>query len=298
MERSPPPLFNQGPSALARLVFFAGISVALLLVDARLQVLLPLRQALSTVLYPLQQAMLWPRHALRVVESYWESQTVLQRENAELRREQLANAQAVQAAQRLMAENAHLRRLLKIREQRFSDALATEVLYDARDPFSQKIIVDRGQQHGVQPGQPVIDAAGVVGQVVRVNLATSEVMLLTDREYTIPVQIARHGLRALAFGGDQERTLELRFMATNVDVQKGDLLTTSGLDGVYPAGLAVGRVISVDRNSSSGFASIVVEPVGGVYQSRHLLILSTISKPPREVALPSTTGPSTQEGAR
>lgn len=273
MDRSPPSLFNQGPSARARLLFYAALSVALLFIDARFQTLHLIRQVVGTGLYPLQQAALWPRNALRAVDDYFAAHTVLQRENEKLRMEKLASAQALQSLQQLAAENAHLRQLLQTRERLSSPSLVTEVLYDARDPFVRKVVIDRGLQHGVRTGQPVIDADGVVGQVVRVFPLTAEVALLTDRDQTIPVQMVRNGLRAVAFGGEAPHTLELRFMAANADIQKGDVWVTSGLDGIYPPGLAVGRVTRVERHATSAFARVVGEPVGGVNRYSHYLIV-------------------------
>lgn len=291
MERSPPPLFNQGPSTHARLLFFAALSIALLFIDARYQALSLLRQAVGTILYPAQQVALWPRQAVNAVNDYFASQTVLQKENEQLRQERLLSAQALQGQQQLATENAQLRSLVDLRQRMASPGVVAEVLYDARDPYVRKIVVDKGLKHNVQLGQPVIDAEGVVGQVIRVFPLTAEVALLTDRDQTIPVQIVRNGLRAIAFGGAEPRTLELRFMAANADIQNGDVLVTSGLDGVYPPGLAVGRVIRIERNAASSFARVVSAPVGGIDRYRHYLILqwqaSLPLKPEPEPAAPA-----------
>jgi len=280
MERTPPPLFNQGPSAHARLVLFAALSMALLFVDARYQALSLLRQTLGTALYPAQRVALWPRELASAVDDYFVSQGALQKENHQLRIERLARAQELQSQQQLLAENAQLRRLLDLRERTRNPSLVAEILYDARDPFVRKVVLDKGLKHDVRLGQPVIDTEGVVGQVIRVFPLTCEVALLTDREQTIPVQIVRNGLRAVAFGGTQAQTLELRFMAANADIQNGDVLVTSGLDGIYPPGLSVGRVIRVERNAASAFARVVSEPLGGVNRYNHYLILQWHSSQP------------------
>jgi rod shape-determining protein MreC len=289
MEYSPPPLFNQGLSARARLLFFATLSIALLFIDARYQALSLLRQSVGTVLYPAQQIALWPRLAVRAIDDYFSSQTVLQKDNERLRLERLTHAQALQNQQQLAAENAQLRRLLDLRQRMESPSVVTEVLYDARDPFVRKMVIDKGLKHNIQPGQPVIDAEGVVGQVIRVFPLTAEVALLTDRDQAIPVQIVRNGLRAVAFGGTEPQTLELRFMAANADIQNGDLLATSGLDGIYPPGLAVGRVIRVERNAASAFARVVSEPIGGVNRHSHYLVLQW------QAALPARPEPEPSE---
>jgi rod shape-determining protein MreC len=291
MERSPPPLFNQGPSTHARLLFYAALSVALLFIDARYQALSVLRQTVGTILYPAQQAALWPRQAVRAVDDYFASQTVLQKENEQFRQERLLGAQALQGQQQLAAENAQLRSLLDLRQRMTSPGLVAEILYDARDPYVRKVVLDKGLKHNVQLGQPVIDAEGVVGQVIRVFPLTAEVSLLTDRDQTIPVQIVRNGLRAIAFGGAEPQTLELRFMAANADIQNGDVLVTSGLDGVYPPGLAVGRVIRIERNAASSFARVVSAPLGGIDRYSHYLILQwQASLPPKPEPAPAASG--------
>jgi rod shape-determining protein MreC len=234
---------------------------------------------------------LWPSQAIFSVNDYFASLAALKKENEQLRLERLTNAQALQTQRQLTAENAQLRRLADLRQRLTSPALFAEVLYDARDPFVRKIVIDKGLKHNVQSGQPVIDAEGVVGQVIRVFPLTAEVALLTDRDLAIPVQIVRNGLRAIAFGGTEPQTLELRFMAANADIQNGDMLVTSGLDGIYPPGLAVGRVIRVERNAASAFAKVVSEPIGGVNRHSHYLVLqwqpSLPPKPEPEPAMPT-----------
>jgi rod shape-determining protein MreC len=290
MERNPPPLFNQELSAHVRLLFFACLSIALLFIDTRFQTLLLLRQTVGTILHPVQQAALWPRDIVRAASDYFSSQTALQKENELLRQERLLSAQTLQGVQWLTEENTRLRTLLDLRPRHTSPALVTEVLYDARDPYVRKIVVDKGLKDGVAQGQPVIDEGGVVGQVIRVFPLTAEVALLTDRDQTIPVQIVRNGLRAIAFGGTEPHTLELRFMAGNADIQNGDVLVTSGLDGLYPAGLAVGRIIRIEQNAASSFGRVVGAPMGGINRHRHYLILQSQSAlPPKPEPEPTAS---------
>lgn len=273
MEYSPPPLFKQGASARAKVALFAFMSLALLVADARLHALTVLRQGVGTVLYPLQVAALWPRNAVYAVGDYFESLSSVQHENKNLRRQQVANAQTLQQAQQLAAENAHLRRLLGASEKLPLKSLMSEILYDTRDAFTRKIVLDRGSHNGVATGQPVIDDTGVVGQVTRVFPFMSEVTLLTDKDQAIPVQVVRSGLRSVAYGLGQSGVLDLRFMPTNADIRKDDMLVTSGIDGVYPPGLAVARVTQVDNKSSDAFARIHSQPVAGINRNRQLLVL-------------------------
>jgi rod shape-determining protein MreC len=148
-----------------------------------------------------------------------------------------------------------------------------EILYDARDPSTRRIVLDRGTRNGVQPGLPVIDNAGVIGQVTRVFPFTSEVTLLTDREQAIPVQVLRSGLRSIAYGRGRSGQLDLRFVAPDADIQVGDVIVTSGLDGMYPAGLAVAKVVQVEKVAAGAFGRVVCQPLGGVDRNRQLLIV-------------------------
>jgi rod shape-determining protein MreC len=273
MEYYPPPLFKQGASARAKVVIFALIAIVLLVVDGRTNTLAVLRQLAGTVLYPLQVAALAPRDAAYAIGGYLNTMTALKQENAALKTEQVRNAQALQQGQFLAAENAQLRRLLAASERLPVKSVLSEMLYDTRDPFTRKIVLNRGSQHGVALGQPVIDDTGVVGQVTRLYPFTTEVTLLTDKDQAISVQVVRSGVRSVAYGRGQSGVLELRFIAANADIKKGDVLVTSGIDGVYPAGLAVASVVSVEHKSSDAFARIICQPTAGIDRNQQFLIL-------------------------
>ena len=232
MEYSPPPLFKQGASARVKVVFFSLIALALLIADARFRTMGTIRQLVGTGLYPLQVVALLPRDAIYMVGNYFSTLSAVQRENNNLKQEQVANAQTLQQVQQLQAENAQLRKLLDASERLPGKSVLGEILYDARDAFTRKIILDRGSRSGVRPGQPVIDDIGVVGQVTRVFPFTSEVTLLTDKEQAIPVQVVRTGLRSVVYGQGHSGSLDLRFMPVNADIKNGDVLVTSGIDGL------------------------------------------------------------------
>jgi rod shape-determining protein MreC len=268
-----PPLFKQGASARARAGFFAVIAVLMLVLDSRMHALTMVRQAVGTVLYPFQVVALMPRDAAYRVGDYFNSLTALQKENDALRRQQVLNAQMLQQERQMAVENGQLRNLLGMQQRIPSKSIVGEILYDARDPFTRKIILNRGSQQGVAAGQPVIDDIGIVGQVTRVFPFTSEVTLLTDKDQAIPVQVLRNGLRSVAYGRGQSGVLDLRFMAANADIQKGDALVTSGIDGVYPPGLSVASVLQVETKSTDAFAHIVCLPSAGVDRHKQLLIL-------------------------
>jgi rod shape-determining protein MreC len=241
--------------------------------------------------------MLVPGQIAGRVGEYFTSVAGLTRENEALRREALERSQLLAQAEQLRAENEQLRRLMGARERYAAPSLLADVLYESRDRFSRKLIVDKGSAEGLKPGQPVIDAVGVVGQVTRVFPATAEITLITDKEQTIPVQILRNGLRGVAYGGVEPGTLDLRFMASNADIVQGDVAVTSGLDGVYPAGLPVASVARVERNVRDQFARIVLTPAAGVHNHAHLLVL-TIDPAAAPVRPPEEKREAARKGAR
>ncbi len=273
MEYSPPPLFKQGASARVKVVFFSVIAFSLLIADAHFQKLATIRQAVGTGLYPLQVAAVAPRDAVVRLSDYFSTLASVEEQNRQMKLAQARNAQQLQQTQHLLTENAQLRKLLGTSERLPLKAVLAEILYDTRDAFTRKIVLDRGTQHGVMPGQPVIDDIGVVGQVTRVFAFSAEVTLLTDKDQAIPVQVVRNGLRSVAYGGGQSGLLDLRFISSNADIKPGDMLVTSGIDGIYPPGLAVAKVVRIANKSSDAFAQIVCEPAAGINRNRQLLIL-------------------------
>ena len=262
LDRTPPPFFRQGPSALSKLVFFSALAIFLMVADTRLQIAQPVRQALAVALLPLQRAVAVPVEMMTSGAGYL--QGLADARQAQQRAEQRATALAERATRvdQLAAENARLRALLELRPALTVRSLPAEVLYEAADPYSRKVFIDRGLTQGVKLGAPVIGEAGVLGQVTQVYPLTSEVTLLTDKDAAIPVLNTRTQQRSAAFGAGRSGGLELRFMSGNADVQVGDVLHTSGLDGIYPPGLPVATVAAVERRVESGFARITLEPVG------------------------------------
>lgn len=272
MDHQPPPFFKLGPSPLTRFMFFAIISLVLMVLDVRQNALNSLRQTLAVAISPLQRLANSPAELLDQTGNFFVTQARLQNENALLRQRQLVQSAQLQRMQAMQAENDHLRKMLSITPPSGETIIAAEIMYAGRDPFSQKIIVDKGSNHRVQPGQPAIDDIGVIGQVTRVYPFSSEITLVTDKDQAVPVEIVRNGARAIAFGHGQDGTLELPFMAANADVQNGDVLVTSGIDGIYPAGLPVAVVTKIERNAS--FAKIFCTPSAGVTRHKQLLILA------------------------
>jgi rod shape-determining protein MreC len=277
IDRTPPPFFRQGYSALTKLIFFTALSVFLMVADTRLKVIAPVRSAIAAALAPVQSALLVPKNLLMVGSDYVQGlQKAIVAEDA-ARRQLVAQSERAQSAERLAAENKQLRALLELKPGLTVRSQAAEVMYEAADPFSRKLYIDRGTAQGLLPGAPVITEAGVIGQVTRVYPLSSEVTLLTDRDAAIPLLNTRTQQRAAAFGGlAQGSLMELRFIAANADVKEGDLLTTSGVDGVYPPGLPVARIKSVERLAEGGFARIALAPVAAVDNVRHVLVLEPL----------------------
>ena len=290
IDRTPPPFFRQGPSALTKLVFFAALAVFLMVADVRFKFMEPLREALAVVLLPVQRTLAVPVDMARGgAETVQSLRKALQIERQA--REQLASQSAqVLLADQLRKENERLRALLELRSGLTVQSTAAEIVYEAADPYSRKVVIDRGSTHGVAPGSPVIDEAGVLGQVTRVFPLTSEVTLLADKDAAIPIVNARTQQRGVVFGGNG---LELRYTSANADVEVGDALLTSGLDGVYPGGLPVAQVAAIDRRMETGFARITLAPAARPDGVRLLLVLAPVGLqlPPRPEPEASTARP-------
>jgi rod shape-determining protein MreC len=289
LDRTPPPFFRQGPSALSKLVFFSALAVFLMVADRRLQIAQPVRQALAVALLPLQRAVAVPVEMMTGGAGYLQGLAAARSAQEQAERRATALAERATRAEQLAAENARLRALLELRPALTVRSLPAEVLYEAADPFSRKVFIDRGLTQGVKLGAPVIGEAGVLGQVTQVYPLTAEVTLLTDKDAAIPVLNTRTQQRSAAFGAGRGGGLELRFMSGNADVKVGDVLHTSGLDGIYPPGLPVATVASVERRVESGFARIVLEPAARADGVRQVLVLEPVGVqlPPRpEPAVP------------
>lgn len=297
LDRTPPPFFKQGPSVLSKLMVFSAVALFLMVADTRFRITTPLRAVLSTALYPVQWVMMQPIDGVEQARSYFTTLHIAQQNEAEARAHLARQAERALQVEQLVLENHRLRELLAMRERIGTSATGAQVLYDAADPYSRKVVIDRGQTHGIVPGSPVIDDSGVLGQVTRVYPLVSEVTMLVDRDQAIPVINTRTGVRSVVYGqpsltGDG---LELRYTLANADLSEGDLLTTSGVDGVYPPGLPVGRITQVERRAESSFTRIHCTPVARMQGALHVLVLTPVgqSLPPPPAATPAaeTTSP-------
>jgi rod shape-determining protein MreC len=297
LERSAPPTFRQGLSVTSKTLLLGLLAVLLMAADHRLQISQPIRSGVAMVLSPFQWVSLQPVKAINALTRYFGNLENAQDAALTFQTRTIAQAQRLQQVEQLSQENAHLRQLLDLRSQVAGPAKAVQVLYDTSDPYTQRVVVDRGLLAGIAQGSAVIDTAGVVGQVTRVYPLVSEVTLLTDRAQSIPVMNARTGSRYVANGDPQAMggSLDLKFVPAGADMQKGDLLTTSGIDGVYPAGLHVGRITRIDRRVDSSFARVHAEPMA-TERGRHLLVLQPVKDWP-EAPKPEVTKTAKTKGA-
>ena len=308
LDRTPPPFFRQGTSALTKLSFFSALAILLMVADVRFKMTQPLRAAVATMLHPMERALMVPVQAWEGGRQYLTGlQQALEAEGA-ARRELALLSERASRVEQLTAENQRLRALLELRPSLTVRSQPAEILYEAADPYSRKVIIDRGQQQGVVAGSPVINETGVLGQVTRVYPLSAEVTLLTDKDLAIPVLNSRTQARSPAFGPPTNSAapdgMELRFMAGNADVQVGDMLTTSGVDGIYPPGLAVAKVVSIERKGGdSGFARIVLKPLASADAVRHVLVLEPMQaqlppRPPESVAEEAKAAPHKKGGRK
>lgn len=283
LDRRAPSLMRQGPSALSQLILYGALALFLMVADARWRVTDPLRQSVAVVLYPIQWLLLQPKQWAGRSEGYFDNLEQAQAA-ADAAHQQLVRLSVrANQAQELLQENERLRKLLDLQVRLDPPAHAAQILYDTPDPYTRRVVVDRGQVQGVVQGSPVLDEAGVFGQVTRVYPFLSEVTLLVDREQAIPVLNTRTGARGVAYGdpvASHGGGMELRFVAANADVQEDDLLSTSGLDGVYPPGLPVAKVIRVERRADSAFARIYCKPLAKVEGARHVILITPVDNMP------------------
>jgi rod shape-determining protein MreC len=279
LDRTPPPFFKQGPTSFSKLLLLCALALFLMVADKRFEFGKIVRASLATALNPVVTMVLKPVAILQDSFKYLDTLNSVKLAEEEAHKKLLLLSQRANQVETLALENSRLRQLLSLKETLSTPAQAAEVLYDAADPYSRKIIVNRGSMHAVQLGSPVIDELGVLGQVVRVFPLTSEVAMIIDREQTTPVLNTRTGVRSVAYGNPSASgdILELRFISGNADVLAGDVLTTSGVDGVYPAGLLVAKIEKVERRADSGFAKIICTPKANVLGAKHVMILNPLS---------------------
>lgn len=277
LDQSPPAFFKQGATPLNKLIFFGSLSVLMMFCDVRWQLTQPLRSVFSLVLAPIQWLAQQPSVINESVQDFFENKSVAQQHEAIAKRALLEQSLHVGQVDQLKLENRQLRELLNLKARVNTQALAAEAIYDAQDPFTRRVILDKGSLSGVKLSSPIMDEQGVVGQITRVYPLVSEATLIIDREQSIPVLNNRTGARGVAFGeSGGAPLLELRYMAANSDIQEGDVLSTSGVDGVYPPGVPVAKVIKIERSPDSIFARILCKPTGRAQGVRFVMVLDPV----------------------
>lgn len=292
--KSAPQFFRHGPSQLARLLFFMLLSLLLMAEDSRFKYFPEIRQTIALVIYPLQKIANTPAEIFGLTEEFIASLYLVE-ENAYLRQRHILDRNQLLQLRSLEAENIHLRKLIGATQRTETKAIMAEISHVPRDPFNHKATLDKGNQDGIKLGQVAVDDMGIIGQVTRIYPWASEITLITDKDHSVPIQVVRSGLRSVISGAGKNDELEIRYLSINTDIQPGDLLVTSGIDGVYPPGLPVAKVSKIERNPSNPFAYIVCQPIAGVNQNRQILILSEIPPPPDSLLkLPQTEAENTQ----
>lgn len=281
-------VFNRGPSPAARLVFFAVLSLLLMFVDARYRYLESTRSALSVLVSPVQRLSTLPNALLQQAGEFFVTQRSLLEANKALHLQHERDASQLLLSQSLLQENQQLRNLLAVQPRSLFTSQFAEIVYAERDVFKRKLLINKGSSANIQAGQVVMDDKGIIGQITRVYPWLSEVTLITEKDHAVPVQVLRSGLRSIAFGAGDISQLSLRYMPVSTDIQKGDMLVTSGIDDIYPPGIPVAVVEKIERDAAYPFARIVCLPLGGVDKHRHLLVLSALpALPERPAAEPA-----------
>jgi rod shape-determining protein MreC len=263
------------PALGLRFLLLAGLSILLLVVDNRNNHLDTLRKAIGATVYPLRVIVDAPVSAWQWLNDTTASRNDLQLENGRLNAERLLTQARLQRFSALEAENARLRDMLEARERVRDRVRVAEIMSVSANPFRHVLVIGKGTNDGVFNGQAIVDADGVVGQVVEAGVLSSQCLLISDPGHDLPVEVNRNGLRTIARGTGEFDRLDLPFLPNNADVEPGDLLVTSGLGGAFPAGYPVAVVDSVTRIPEEPFASVTAVPAAALNQVREIMLIWT-----------------------
>ena len=281
-------LFSPQGARTARLMVYLLLSIALMAMDQRGHYVPRVRAAAVHFIEPVYHAIEWPFRTARTLGNRMRSQASLREENAVLRDELQRRRAGLQRLEALAEETERLRALLGAGVGHGYDYRFAELVQVDLDPFSHHVMIDRGEAHGVVPGQAVIDGNGVMGQVDRVGPHFSGVRLISDPNHALPVQVNRTGLRTVAYGTGDTNRLVLPNVPPQADVRVDDLLITSGLGTRFPYGYPVARVVEVNRDPGETFATVLAEPLARLDRGREVLLVVPGSGPvPDPDALPA-----------
>lgn len=268
-------LFKDGNLSSSTVLLMIIFCVAVMIIDSRTSWLTPVRQTLAAVIDPTYRVAIWPKNIIDKIYRWFNAVDLAQLSVQESQRKSIDLTQLQTQALQLTAENAQLRRLLELKENIPVKSLAVEILYIPNNPVKGNIVLNKGEREGIKPGMPVIGEGGLVGQIQRASTRTSETILITDESIQIPAILVRNGLRVVVYGAGSGYPLELRYLSPGADIKVGDEIVTSGIGGIYPSGLAIGKVIRIDQSSAQGFVVGLVEPTARPNRNKHFLVLKT-----------------------
>ena len=274
LAQTPPPLFKQGSSARVRLLVAAFTALVLINLDANFRFLEKIRSVVFTVLNPIVELILLPRDGLIFISDHISTISSLNNRLFRLEQEQALNSESLLVLEQLKNENADLRKLLNLKSNFSNSSTAAEIRYKLPDPYSKRIVIDRGSRDQIKIGQPVISADGIVGQITQVFNNKSEVTLLSDSNLSIPVFLPRTRIKAITKGKGTTDGFELNYTDLSANILIGDKIFTSGLDGLYPPGIIVGEVTSVLAATPGQFPVINAKPSTLAGIKHQLLILN------------------------
>ncbi|MGB1912544.1 MAG: rod shape-determining protein MreC [Porticoccaceae bacterium] len=269
-------VFVNSSSAVRKTFFALLFGILLITLDTYTSVFETTKTEISKVMIPIQLVSNFPFQVKDWVAMNTTSRTQLEQKNVSLEKERLILLGKLQRSAELAAENLRLRQLLNATELLMQSVLVTEVIGVSPNPANHFVTVNRGKVDGVYVGQPVLDAEGLMGQVIEVFDNYSQVLLITDLNHALPVQVLRNGLRSVAEGSSDYNQMSLRFVSPTVDIQEGDQLVSSGLGGRFPVGYPVGTVSSITQKPGSKFMDIKLKPSAKLDRSRHLLLVFTL----------------------
>ena len=266
-------LFNKGPSLLSKLLLLTLVSIVLMGVDFRFHYLKNIRQTTNVFTKPFHAVLNLPSDLYDFTTQYFYNQSQLIQENETLKLDMDRLKADLQRLDFIDQENNQLKNLLEVKNLKKFKTEGVSIIYSRFDPFNQKIIIDGGQNKKFQAGQPIIDSLGLVGQISNVFPETSEVTLLIDKRMSVPIQIQRNGLRAITNGDGQSEMILISHLPSSVDVIQGDIVRTSGIDTIYPEGLAVAEVLEINHDPKLPFAKIICKPIASIRNHNHLLVV-------------------------
>ena len=271
------------PALGIRVLVCAALSVLLMFMDHRQDHLSTIRKGVGVAVYPIQVVVDSPFRLWAWLTESTADRTELQRELARLRSEQVLTRAELQQLTALRAENDRLRDLLDARPRLRDEIRVAEIMAVDANPYRHSFVIDIGENDGVYNGQAIIDADGVIGQVLEAGLTSSQAILISDPSHALPVEVSRNGLRTIAKGTGEFDRLDLPFLPNNADIVPGDVLVTSGLGGAFPAGYPVAVVASVNRVPQASFANVTAAPSSALDQVREVLLIWSAEPEPSEL---------------